>query len=241
MSAKWQYDEIEVRLASPARPQTSPAPHSTEDRKASLVAVLPADVDRLRHLIPLSDATSAAGWPYQDRYTVTVRSPAGDQTSGEFHFPFSAAKVLELLERGPWLADEIIERRGRQVPKDELAQLLAGIDCLQLVVTNTCCTASTLPPSLVQAAVRSAIGMRYLIVDEVAVRFTYLFYKSLLKCRRQIDAALAETRKWLLLETNQRFPGQWAYPSLCTSVDGDDFFLLNDNLRSMFQTDSAPA
>ena len=71
--------------------------------------------------------------------------------------------------------------------------------------------------------------MRYTVIDEVAVRFTYLFYKSLLQSGLRVDAALAEARKWLFVETNQKWPGNWSYPSLCTSVEGDDWFLTEAN------------
>lgn len=105
-----------------------------------------------------------------------------------------------------------------------LVQMLQGRPALHLVVTNTCFTASRLGPALVRAGVPSAIGMRYGVQDDVAVRFTKLLYENLHRFNLRVDLALAETRRALYVLTDDQAIGDWSYPSLCTSVEGSGYF-----------------
>jgi CHAT domain-containing protein len=115
------------------------------------------------------------------------------------------------------------DARRKYLPYDELVSLLAGLGALRLVVTNTCYTASRLAPMLVRTGIPAAIGMRFGIKDDVAVEFSTLFYKALFQQNLSVERALAETRK-VLFHSCERFPGNWVYPTLVTSIPGADVF-----------------
>ena len=117
------------------------------------------------------------------------------------------------------------DARMKCVYCDDLADLLCGFDSLRLVVSNTCFTAAQLAPMLVRSGIPAVVGMRFALSDDVAVRFTLLFYKALLKFDHAVDAAVAETRKILKIEMQEpNYSGHWAYPTLITSVPGADVF-----------------
>jgi hypothetical protein len=67
--------------------------------------------------------------------------------------------------------------------------------------------------------------MRYGLDDDVAVRFSLTFYKSLLRYRLDPAAALAEVRRTLkIVMTDAGHTGQWGFPSLYTSIRGARVF-----------------
>ncbi|HEX8204069.1 MAG TPA: CHAT domain-containing protein [Isosphaeraceae bacterium] len=128
------------------------------------------------------------------------------------------------LDEGIVLLDEDAKRDD--LPPDQLANLLSGLASLRLVVTNTCQTAARLAPTLVRGGIPGAIGMRFAVLDDVAVQFSLLFYKALLKLDWDVAAALAEARKllWVKMDRNPRYTGNWTYPTLVTNVPGAAVF-----------------
>ncbi len=138
---------------------------------------------------------------------------------------FERVNLDELLDvRGNFRLEEglvLLDAHGRMkcLYAADLCDLLAPFDSIRLVVTNTCYTAAQLAPMLVRAGVPAAIGMRYGLNDDVAVRLALAFYKSLLRNRLDLAAALAEARRALkIVMTERNYRGHWGFPSLYTSV-----------------------
>jgi len=127
------------------------------------------------------------------------------------------------LEEGLVLLDE--QGRMKCLYADDFCDFLAPFDSLRLVVMNTCFTATRLAPMLVRSGIPAAIGMRYGVNDEVAVRFALAFYKSLIHLSLDPAAALADTRRILkLVMTERQYGGHWGFPCLYTSVRGAKVF-----------------
>ncbi|QDV37398.1 CHAT domain-containing protein [Tautonia plasticadhaerens] len=142
-----------------------------------------------------------------------------------FHFAGydSAWASRGSVGEGLVLLDE--DARHDFVYGDRLINLISGLQSLRLVVTNTCQTGSELAPSLVRSGLPAAIGMRFAVRDDVAVRFTLVFYKALMENGWDVAPALAEARKLINLEMDSKNPsyqGNWTYPTLVTSVPGAD-------------------
>lgn len=125
-------------------------------------------------------------------------------------------------DEGIMLVGEEGERRD--VVREELVQLLQGFPSLRLAVFNSCFTLHSLAPALVRCGIPSVIGMRGFTMDDVAMRFTTIFYPMLVRMGWRIDAALAETRRLLYLEPTETTPAAWHGPALLTAVQGNDFF-----------------
>jgi CHAT domain-containing protein len=150
--------------------------------------------------------------------TVSEWAEALSKPYDVLHFAGYDARAFSdfTLDEGIMLLND--DGQKRYVVKDEMINLLQGCDSLQLVVTNTCFTATTLATGLVASGIPSAIGMRGFIIDPVAIRFSKIFYPLLIRSGMRAEIALAETRRLLWLETVSEYPGDWGYPSLVTAA-----------------------
>lgn len=160
----------------------------------------------------------------KDPTTTQIIDKLQEQEFHVFHFAGYDSYAISggKYDEGIVLLDDAGQRD--YVAKNSMMQMLRGFDSIRLVVANTCYTAQKFAPSLVKAGIPSVIGMRYFVDDEVAIRFTKAFYRFLLLNDLRVDSALAETRRILFMQTENQMPGKWAFPTLYTSVPGDDFF-----------------
>ncbi len=108
----------------------------------------------------------------------------------------------------------------------------------RLVVLNCCMSAapsasirglSGIAPSLLRAGVPAVVAMRYEVPDDVAIRFSDVFYRELLSGEEpgRIDAALANTRHSLYINKREGASRGFITPVLNLAADHEQLFLLS--------------
>lgn len=111
---------------------------------------------------------------------------------------------------------------GCALPLDERAfrEFFLGLPDTRLAVLNACQTASLsstrslagLAPRLLQRNLSAVVAMQYPLAGHIALIFAREFYRSLGR-GRPLDAAIAEARKGIFLETGGSTP-EWGIPVL---------------------------